>query len=204
MSVSHPVTAALNARVLRPGSSAQTDEFLYSLLHRRRAEEARLGIEIDARVFAFVASASDEVDWAVPPPAGTTDDPRQRRFAAIYGLLWPRGSTVRASSLRAYNPYHPHPPTDRALVLAALRPSIQVVPLRHPNWRQLLATALVEDGSAFLSASPAEARDLRGAVMEVQGVPVDAGFLMLHPRVIGVSRDDEEVRVRLELREAFQ
>ena len=55
-----------------------------------------------------------------------------------------------------------------------------------------------------MSAPPADARTLRGAVMEVQGVPVDAGFLMLHPRVIGVARDGEDLRVRLELREAFQ
>ena len=40
--------------------------------------------------------------------------------------------------------------------------------------------------------------------MEVQGIPVDAGFLMLHPRVIGVARDGGGLRVRLELREAFQ
>jgi hypothetical protein len=204
VSVSHPVIAALNARVLRPGSSAQTDTLLFSLLRRRQAEESRLGIEIDARVFAFVASASDEVDRAVPPPAGVSDNPRQRRFATIYGLLWPRGSAVRASSLRAYNPYHPHPPTDRALVLTALRPTTPVVPLSDPHWRELLATALVEGGTAFLSTSPAAARNLRGAVMEVQGMPVDAGFLMLHPRVIGVARDGADVRVRLELREAFQ
>jgi hypothetical protein len=204
VSVSHPVIAALNARVLRPGSSAQTDTLLFSLLCRRQDEESRLGIEIDARVFAFVASASDEVDRAVPPPAGVSDNPRQRRFATIYGLLWPRGSVVRASSLRAYNPYHPHPPTDRALVLTALRPTTPVVPLSDPHWRELLANALVEGGTAFLSTPPADARNLRGAVMEVQGMPVDAGFLMLHPRVIGVARDGADVRVRLELREAFQ
>src|SRR5262249_10304944 len=141
ISVSHPVTAALNARVLRPGSSAETDALLYSLLCRRRSEEIRLGIEIDARVFAFVASASDELDRAGPPPAGGTEDQRQRRFATIYGLLWPRGSVVRASSLRAHNLYHPHPPTDRMLVLTALRSTIPVVALSDPRWRELLATA---------------------------------------------------------------
>jgi hypothetical protein len=204
ISVSHPVTAALNARVLRPGSSAETDALLYSLLCLRRSEETRLGIEIDARVFAFVASASDELDRAVPPPAGGTDDQRQRRFATIYGLLWPRGFVVRASSLRAYNPYHPHPPTDRMLVLAALRPTAPVVALSDPHWHELLATTLVDGGTAFLSAPPTEARNLRGAVMEVQAIPVDAGFLMLYPRVIGVARDGEDVLVRLELREAYQ
>jgi hypothetical protein len=76
--------------------------------------------------------------------------------------------------------------------------------LSNPRWRELVATALVERGDAFLSAPPAEARRLRGAVMEVQGTPIDAGFLMLHPRVIGVTRDGQDVRVHLELREAYQ
>jgi len=204
VAVSHPVIAALNARVLRPGSSHRTDTFLHNLVTQWHSEERRLGLEIDARVFAFVASDSDEVDRVVPPPLGVVDNARQRRFATIYGLLWPRGSAVRASSLRAYNPYHDQPPTDRALVLSALRATTPVVPLRDANWRDLLATALVDGGSALLAASPADSRSLRHAIMEVQGIPVDAGFLMLHPRVIGFARDAGELRVRLELREAFQ
>ena len=204
VAVSHPVTAALNARVVRPGSSAQTDALLYDLVGRWRSEETRLGVEIDARVFAFVASASDEVDRVVPPPPDGIDDRRQHRFATIYGLLWPRGSTVRASSLRTYNPYHTHPPTDRALVLSALRRTTPVVPLSDLNWRERLTSALVEGGTAYLSAVPTDARSLRGAIMEAQCIPVDAGFLMLHPRVIGFARDGGDLRVCLELREAFQ
>jgi superfamily II DNA or RNA helicase len=204
VAVSHPVIAALNARVLRPGSSNQTDALLHSLVLRWRGEEERLGIEIDARVFAFVASASDDVDRAVPPPSRGVGDQRQRRFATVYGLLWPRGSIVRASSLKAYNPYHPHPPTDRALVLTALRTTTPVVHLSDPSWRETLTAALVDRGTAFLRASPTQARDLRSAIIEVQGIPVDAGYLMLHPRVIGLAREEGHLLVRLELREAFQ
>jgi hypothetical protein len=205
VAVSHPVTAALNARVLRPGSSARTDALLHRLVGRWRSEESRLGVEIDARVFAFVASASDEVDRAVPaPPGGEVGDQRQRRFATLYGLLWPRGAAVRSSALRAYNPYHPHPPTDRALVLSALRATTPVVPLSDPDWRGSLAAALVEGGAAFLAGSPTDGRRLRAAIMEIQGIPVDAGFLMLYPRVIGFARDGGDLRARFELREAFQ
>ena len=204
VAVSHPVIAALNARVLRPGSSNQTDQMLHDLVHRWHAEESRLGIEIDARVFAFVASESDQVDRAVPPPPGGVGDQRQRRFTTIYGLLWPRGSTVRASSLRTYNPYHSHAPTDRVLVLTALRRATPVVHLGDVAWRDKLAIALVDGGAALLSAAPADARHLRHALMEVQSNPVDAGYLMLHPRVIGFARDGGDLLVRLELREAFQ
>ncbi|HVA84705.1 MAG TPA: hypothetical protein VNF73_00155, partial [Candidatus Saccharimonadales bacterium] len=204
VAVSHPVIAALNARVLRPGSSAQTDALLHRLVGRWRSEESRLGVEVDARVFAFVASASDDVDRAVPPPGGVTGDQRQRRFGTLYGLLWPRGSAVRSSSLRTYNPYHPHPPTDRALVLTAFRSTTPLVPLSDPDWRELLAAALVEGGAAILAAPAADARRLRSAIIEIQGIPVDVGFLMLHPRVIGFARDGAGLRARFELGEAFQ
>jgi hypothetical protein len=204
VSVTHPVIAALNARVLRPGSSAQTDVVLNDLVNLWRAEERRIGLEIDARVFAFVASASAELDRAVPTAAAGPGDARQRRFSTIYGLLWPRGTAVRSNALQAYNPYHPHEPTDRALVLRALGFTTASVPLSAPDWRDQLADALVETGAALLTADPTASRSLREAIVEVQGLPVDTGYLMLHPRVIGVERDNAEVRVRLELREAFQ
>jgi hypothetical protein len=204
VAVIHPVTAALNARVLRPGSSDRTDAVLGDLVTRWRAEEVRLGVEIDARVFAFVASASDDIDRAVPAVTAGVGDPRQRRFATIYGLLWPRGLGVRANALRAYNPYHAQPATDRALVLSALRATTQAVVLTDPDWRSRMATHLIENGAALLTATPSAARELRQAIMEVQGIPMDAGFLMLYPRVIGFERDSGELRVRLELREAFQ
>ncbi len=204
VAISHPVVAALNARVLRPGSSRQTDLLLRNLITLWRSEEERLGVEIDARVLAFVASASDAVDRAVPAAAAGPGDPRQRRFAAIYGLLWPRGSTVRASSLRSYNPYHQHQPTDRTLVLSALPNTTPLVALGQLDWRERLAAALVDGGSAVLTASPENGRMLRNAIVEVQCIPVDAGYLMLHPRVIGFEREEGELRVRFELREAFQ
>ena len=53
VSVTHPVMAALNARVLRPGSSPQSDRMLRGLVDDWEARGDRLGIEIDARVFAY-------------------------------------------------------------------------------------------------------------------------------------------------------
>jgi hypothetical protein len=204
VAVSHPVVAGLNARILRPGSSSRTDALLRGLIHQWQDEEARLGVEIDARIFAYLASASDDVDRAVTPPPGALGDARQHRFATIYGLLWPRGSAVRAASLRPANPYHPLPPTDRLLVLSALHTTTAVVMLDDPSWRENLALALVGSGTAVLSASPTDTRNLRRAVIEIQSIPIEAGYLMLHPRVIGFARDGGRLRVSLELREAFQ
>jgi hypothetical protein len=204
LAVTHPVTAALSARVLRPGSSAQTDRALCDLVAQWRAEEARLGVEIDARVFAFAASASDAIDHVVPAVTAGASDPRQRRFATLYGLLWPRGSAVRASGLRSYNPYHLPPPTDRLLVSSALQHTTPIVQLSVPDWLERFGVGLVEHGAVLLAVSADSARLLRSATVEVLGRPLDAGYLMLYPRVVGFERDGTDIRVRFELREAFQ
>jgi len=204
VAVTHPVMAALNARVLRPGSTAQTDTALSALVDDWRAREDRLGIEIDARVYAFVASASADLDRVFPTGARTPADARRLRFATVYGLLWPRGSLVRANALQSYNPYQPHPATDRALVLTSLDTTTPVVRLADPDWRGSLAEALLTTGAALLAAEPDRMRELRNAATELQGLPVDAGYLMLFPRVTGFEREDGEARVRFELREAFQ
>jgi len=204
VAVSHPVSAALNARVLRPGSTADTDRFIRDLVVRWRSEEERLGIEIDARVFAFGASASDEVDHLLAAVPSAIDGRRQWRFATIYGLLWPRGAAVRASALRAYNPYHPQPPTDRALVLSALPNETAEVRLGGPGWKEQLAAALIDGGGCLLRADADQSRDLRQAIIELQAIPIDVGYLMLHPRVIGFARQDGDLFIHLELREAFQ
>lgn len=202
--VTHPVIAALSARVLRPGSSSQTDRVLFDLVSQWHEEERRLGVEIDARVFAFAASVADAIDHVVPAVTAGASDPRQRRFAALYGLLWPRGSAVRASGLRSYNPFHPPPPTDRLLVSSALRNTTPIVDLTRQDWLERLSAGLVEHGAALLTVASDSPRRLREAIVEVIGRPLDAGYLMLYPRVVGFDRDGTNIRVRFELREAFQ
>ncbi len=47
---------AINARVLRPGSNQETDKLRLDLIRLWHEEEERLGIEIDARVFAGLSA----------------------------------------------------------------------------------------------------------------------------------------------------
>ena len=49
----HGFLTSLNNRILRPGSSVDSDEFLMGLYSKWLREEQRLGIEIDARLIAF-------------------------------------------------------------------------------------------------------------------------------------------------------
>src|SRR5208282_1841356 len=53
---------SLGVRVLRPGTNTETDNFLARSIAEWQAAEQRLGIDIDARVFALVKSADPALE----------------------------------------------------------------------------------------------------------------------------------------------
>jgi hypothetical protein len=84
-SVFHGFAAALSTRLLRPGSPAGIDSFLQGALERWKVAEQHLGIEIDNRLVAFLASDDDSIDQLL---IGVGLDPpitnrRSWRFNAI-------------------------------------------------------------------------------------------------------------------------
>jgi hypothetical protein len=105
---------------LRPGSNQETDKLLLDLIRLWHQEEERLGIEIDARVFAYVVSDDDQLDKALWH-LGLVEANPYWRFQVIYGLLWARGNSVRSRALSAYNPFAVLPDAERELLLSVLQ-----------------------------------------------------------------------------------
>src|SRR5262249_41216892 len=56
LGVDHALSSALNHRLLRSGTDAQLDRLLLDMVQAWRATEARLGVAVDVRVFAYLAS----------------------------------------------------------------------------------------------------------------------------------------------------
>ena len=197
----HAVMSGVNARILRPATSEETDAVLRDLIHAWRAAESELGIEIDARVFAYLVSRDES--WAARLAHVDAEQRRDRtwRFQAFYGLLWPRGTTIRSRSLSPYNPFAGIPPTDRTLLLDLLRDEEPWIEIADPEWRPKLADALAGYGAARLVAAPGERDQLREALLDLAAAPVDIGFLHLYPRVHAVLREPDRVSARVHLRE---
>ena len=106
----HGFLTSLNNRILRPGSSVDSDEFLMDLYSKWLREEQRLGIEIDARLIAFsevFGNQVNNIDHIVKSMGFDTpnNDLETWRFNVISGLLWPRGEQVRNQHLSFYNPF---------------------------------------------------------------------------------------------------
>jgi len=203
---SHAIMTALHARVLRPGSSRRTDALLLQLMERWKETEQRLGIEVDAHVFAYLCSDSDDLEGALEgmgAKLGHTD-PAHWRFDTLYGLLWPRGTAVRAHGLQAYNPYQPLPETDRLLVVRAQARGRRSVRLGAPRWEQLLREILAEDGIGCLQAALEQRDELAEAIRMLAADPIDLGFIMGFPRVRALTQEGRELSVVLEIPEVVQ
>ncbi len=204
--VTHAVMAAVNARVLRPSASPATDALLARLADRWALAEAALGVEVDARVFAYVATADADLTEAIREavPDGDADDPFWR-FTVLAGLLWPRGNVVRARSLQSYNPFATPPDADRGLVLDVVRPGGAAIPLDADGaWRTTVAVALAAAGEVRITCGAGDAGRLHAAVLELTTVPTPAGFLSVYPRLEGVSRGADGIVGHLRLAEAVQ
>lgn len=200
----HSVLSAINNRLLRPGSSEETDRLLYALISLLESEEKRLGVEIDARVFAYVCSQNDSfrLQLALIDP-GQQDDPNWR-FQVVYSLLWPRGNIARSLGFASYNPFASVEDPDRDILLDIIPREVEIVPLQDPNWRQKVTAALQTQGTVRLFAESSREHELKAALLDLAMGPLDIGYLHVYPLAEGLVREADGYYVELDIREALQ
>jgi ATP-dependent helicase Lhr and Lhr-like helicase len=195
------VMTAIHARVLTPGSNVETDRQLLDLIRTWQIEEDRLGVEIDARVFAYFAST--QVRFTDALPADTRRD-RYVCFQVLYGRLWLRGSLIRNRAISFYNPFATMPEADREILLDVLQPEENIVKMEEPNWREEAEQALRTAGVVSLMARLSDRQALKQAILQLMAQPLDIGFLNVYPVVEGFRRNAHGYIARLRIREAVQ
>ncbi|MGW9946518.1 hypothetical protein J2W92_001855 [Rhizobium leguminosarum] len=202
----HAFVVALANRILRPGSSGDSDAFFLDAVRLWDAEEARLGIELDARVLAYRLARSDDIDAAlalagIDPP---TVNPDQWRFGVIYGLLWPRGVQIRQSGLRPYSPFADLPLPDPLLLLTYLTEDAALINLEADGWQDLCLGRLADVGAATLVCPMTASPLLADALSFLATNPVQSAYLSVFARVQAVRRVEGDFHVDLDVAEALQ
>lgn len=204
--LSHALVVALNSRLLRPGAGPALDRLLADLTAYWDSLEDRLGMTLGLREFAYAVSSEkvwgDQVRAYIAGNLPGAAAANVSVFAVVFGMLWPRESEVRRTSLSAYNPYRTARTTDPAVVRELLlRRTIQTVDLSAPNWKEALYAAFAEEGACRLRASTAQSRELRTALVLLGATPADVGVLQFFPVVERIQRGDDCILVDLLLRE---
>ncbi len=196
------VISALATRILRPGSNASIEQLCRELLSRWDALEDELGLEVDLRVFAYIAAQHDETRRSLAAITSQVNQDPDWIVGQIVGLLWPRGSKLRATSLQSYNPYCKLPDTERLLVEPITRASIPTVQFGTAHWRDDLDDRLAREGVARIACS--DEMKAADALRHLMIAPTAVGVLEFHPRVVGVERSHAEVTLTVDIREAQQ
>jgi len=203
ITVNHSVISAISSRIARPGSSERTDRLLLLMVERWEEEEERLGVEIDARVFAYAASHhpafTEELNKAI---AGSGDS--FWRFQTIYGLLWPKGNLIRCRNLTTYNPYTDQPETDRLILQDVLFSDQDWITVEDDDWHSDVVDSLASKGTVKIHAPFQNRNRLKQALVRLVSEPIEIGFMNLYPVVTGVEQDANGFYLRLDMSEAIR
>jgi hypothetical protein len=202
----HTVVAAIANRILRPGSNHETDTLLHRMISYWRQLEEKLNVEIDSRILAYLESANDFVDTVIQDTGDNAIEVnrRQWRFNTILSMLWPRGIVSRSARLTPYNPYDNLPETERELVQLFLDGTPRRVSVSSDDWHQQVCNCLVHKSEVILIAESGCLTEIRKALLDVMTMPIDAGFMLLHPKVNRVDRTENSIEIYLSLMEGIQ
>jgi len=202
----HSFMVALANRVLRRGSTPESDAFFLSAIREWSEQEARLGVELDARVIAYRLARRTDIDSALNFAGIDTPmvNPDQWRMGVVYSLLWPRGAEVRQSGLQVYSPFVDLPQPESLLVRAYLEAAHDPINVQDKSWRGQCLARLAETGAATLVCPVQDPERLAEAFNFLATNPVQSSYLSVFARVQAVRRERFLHVVEVDIPEALQ
>lgn len=193
------VISCLANRALRPGSSEATDHALRALIDTWSSEENRIGVEIPPRTWAYMMRERSDLDIGLVLGADATE---RQRMDAIQSVLWPRGWTLRAEELQAWNPFADNLQAAPDLLRALASGKDSALDVSQQDAATKIRAVLAKNGSAQVIAAPEAASVLADLLVDLSTEPVITDYLHVYPRVIEVEHHaDGNVVVSLELAE---
>ncbi|WP_372784824.1 protein DpdJ [Phenylobacterium sp.] len=193
----------LSARMLTPGIGPRHDDLVRRLLAFWEETEARLGVELDPREAAVLATADQTAaDLALAAGVFEAAAPPGDRALAFGALLWPRTLALHRQALSNWNPFRGDLPADPALVRALLlEGGGAAIPVTDDDWWERLAATLAQEGVGRLSAPLARRDRLGEALVATLVRPIHVGHLQLFPVLERIAKDETQIVATLVLRE---
>ncbi|MDX3106013.1 protein DpdJ [Nonomuraea angiospora] len=193
------VVSSLANRLLRPGSSEDTDQALRTLIDEWETQEQRLGVEIPLRTWAYLMHHRHDLDAGLNLSMNSSD---RQRIDAIQSVLWPRGWAVRSDALQSWNPYAENLPAVPELLRRLFTPAEEAISVTDAKADDLVRSRLATQGSAQLIATPEEAPALANELVDLSVRAIETDFLQVYPRIVEIDHyPDGSVVVSLELAE---
>jgi hypothetical protein len=189
----HLLISTFSARFLRPGSTTVIDQVVAELVQSWVQQEARLGVEIDARTLAHHASQGD---LGIQTQSLTAD--------SLFSMLWLRGPQARSQRLEHWHPYRRNVVVERLILAAAFDDNTTRLDVTKSGWVRAYVEGLGAGGRVILWATYSDRAALAEALREVTVTPIELGGLRVFGRVVAIDRKQGELRAVIALAEEFQ
>lgn len=199
MSISHGLVSTLMNRIIRSGSSPETDKFLFESLNSWVDGEDRLGVELEARTIAYWLSQREDIDHVLHGlgiPIPPTHNRAVWRFNAIYGLFWPRGSATRSVELSSYNPFYQLPTPERLLVFDLIEnPQERIFVSDEIEWQNRCMEVLSSHGTVTLVCQRTESKELANVVNFLTTNAIDSDYLSVFASIETIRRIRDQYEI---------
>jgi len=189
---SRSLVVALVTRFLRPGSSTVTDRLTYVVNRLWRKHSKRIGIPIDAAVWAYVCAgyrpSRRRFSEALRALSGGQEPTVAQIYRLVQQMLIEGCEDSCPECLIDQNPYHDAGTASRALAsLWFVTAPPRVILEDDPNWRQTVRQFLCRHATVDLVFNRSNAA---GAMAEVQGLLAEELEVesMLVPAMVGAVR----------------
>lgn len=205
LSIDQSLSIALHQRILREGTNADSDLLLNDMLDYWKECEKRFGINIDLRVFCYLAilnsSFSERLKKLIT--VNTSSELNDEEYVAtLTGLLWPQPEEQRARSLQGYSQFHSAGWTDATLVNDLLLTThTQTILFEQPDWRDRLYSALALSGTARLKCRRENEGQLHAEIYRLLAQPIDVDYLQFYPAIDEIKRDEASTTIGLAFKE---
>jgi superfamily II DNA or RNA helicase len=193
--LSHSFNSILHTRVLKAGSSNETDKDLKCWMDRWREIEADLKIEIPLNIASFLIAKE------ITPENNVTINKLKDK---VIGQLWPRGNVVRQSSTQFYNRFiGGNNRTERLLVEQMISDNGEIIKYGE-NWIEELQQGIKAKGLIKLVVLPEHLSKLNKIILKINTIQIDQLGMFFHIRVNRIDRHFGEIILFVELAEVIQ
>ena len=197
----------MSNRILRPGSSYDTDYLLKEIIREWEQLEHNLNIEIDSKVISFLQREKNNIDNALinlgfNPPNSNLEN---WRFNVIQSLLWSRGSTVRNQHLEKYNPYQNYMFPERKLFSSLLSQQKDIfLVAREGEWKKNAMEALENNKQITLKFKDNDKDLIQEFLNFIIVNPVQDDYLSVYARLVSIIKIEKDFELTVEIAEILQ
>ena len=113
---------------------------------------------------------------------------------------WPTGRSAAAYDMSPRSGFEPLPLADRRLISQYLGRITQELTFKVDSDSSISQVLLV-DGEVLINVAPGELAELRAKIIDGLSSPMEAGPMLVYPKVTGLQTVNGKFRIRLSLEE---